>query len=132
MDRSPTLRLRSARLVPTGRRCDVLIRDGRCTVDPAEDGVPVETVDLDGRWVLPGLWDHHVHFDQWALSRGRLDLSRAGSAAEVTQLVTERLRSGPPPDGLTLEGFGFRDGLWPDAPHRDLLDAVAPDVPVVL
>jgi predicted amidohydrolase YtcJ len=136
MHGSPTLRLRSARLVPTGRLCDVLIRDGRCTVARADDAddadVPVETVDLDGRWVLPGLWDHHVHFDQWALSRGRLDLSRAGSAAEVTQLVGERLRSAPPADGLTLEGFGFRDGLWPDVPHRDLLDAVASGVPVVL
>ena len=133
MDGSPALRLRSARLVPTGRRCDVLIRDGRYTVDPGKDvGVPVETVDLDGRWVLPGLWDHHVHFDQWSLSRGRLDLSRAGSAAEVVRLVGQRVRSAPPADGLTLEGFGFRDGLWPDAPHRDLLDAVAPEVPVVL
>lgn len=133
MNGSRTLRLRSARLVPTGRLCDVLIRDGRCTVDPAAGaGVPVETVDLGGRWVLPGLWDHYVHFDQWALSRGRLDLSRAGSAAEVTQLVGERVRSAPPSDGLTLEGYGFRDGLWPDVPHRDLLDAVAPDVPVVL
>ena len=29
-------------------------------------------------------------------------------------------------------GFGYRDGLWPDAPSRALLDAVSGDVPVVL
>jgi predicted amidohydrolase YtcJ len=133
MDGSST-RLRSARLVPTGRLCDILIRDGRCVVlHPDHDtDEPAEIVDLDGRWVLPGLWDRHVHFDQWALARGRLDLSRAESAAEVVRLVGERLQSDPPAAGLTLEGFGFRDGLWPDVPHRDLLDAVARDVPVVL
>jgi len=134
MDGSSTLRLRSARLVPTGEVRDIVIRAGRCAVvavDAASDAVD-ETVDLAGRWVLPGLWDRHVHFEQWALARGRLDLSRAESAAEVVRLVGQRVRSDPPAAGLNLEGFGFRDGLWPDAPHRDLLDAVAPDVPVVL
>jgi predicted amidohydrolase YtcJ len=120
--------------VPTGQPCDILIRDGRCTVLDADHDTdePTDTVDLDGRWVLPGLWDRHVHFDQWALARGRLDLSRAESAAEAVRLVGERLQSDPPAFGLTLEGYGFRDGLWPDVPHRDLLDAVAPDVSVVL
>ena len=134
MDGSPTLRLRSARLVPTGEVRDIVIRAGRCTVVAVDSAAHAadETVDLAGRWVLPGLWDRHVHFEQWALSRGRLDLSRAESAAEVARLVGERVRSDPPASGLTLEGFGFRDGLWPDAPHRDLLDAMAPDVPVVL
>ncbi|HYJ68165.1 MAG TPA: amidohydrolase family protein [Nocardioidaceae bacterium] len=128
------LRLRSARLVPTGELRDLVLRDGRCTVvDPSDHAYDVdESVDLDGRWVLPGLWDHHVHFDSWALSRGRLDLSETMSAADVTRVVAERLRSEPPADGATLEGYGFRDALWSDAPHRDLLDAVAPDVPVVL
>ena len=31
-----------------------------------------------------------------------------------------------------LVGHGFRDALWPDAPHRDLLDPVTGAVPVVL
>jgi predicted amidohydrolase YtcJ len=128
------LRLRSARLVPTGESRDLVLRDGRCSVvDPADRAYDVdEVVDLDGRWVLPGLWDHHVHFDNWALSRGRLDLTETTSAAEVTRVVAARLRTDPPADGVTLEGYGFRAGLWSDAPHRDLLDAVAPDVSVVL
>ena len=28
----------------------------------------------------------------------------------------------PPEPGTALVGHGFRDALWPDAPHRDLLD----------
>src|SRR5690606_4909067 len=74
----------------------------------------------------------HVHFDQWATARDRLDVSGTASAAEAARLVAERLRTDPPAAGGTLVGYGFRAGLWPDAPHRDLLDAVAPDVPVVL
>jgi predicted amidohydrolase YtcJ len=129
-----SLRLRSARLVPTGALCDLVVRQGRCAVvDPGDATYPVDdVVDLAGRWVLPGLWDHHVHLDQWALARARLDLSTAASADEVARLVAERLRTDPPADGATLQGYGFRDGLWPDAPDRALLDAVAADVPVVL
>jgi predicted amidohydrolase YtcJ len=113
---------------------DLVLRDGRCRiVDPDDRAYDVdEIVDLDGRWVLPGLWDHHVHFDTWALARGRLDLSETTSAADVTRVVADRLRVDPPAAGGTLEGYGFRAGLWSDAPHRELLDAVAPDVPVVL
>jgi len=98
---------------------------------------PGPGVALDGRTVVPGLWDNHVHFDQWALARRRLDLSAVGSAAEVVALVAERLRtgsgtgSGTGSDGM-LVGAGFRDGLWPDAPRLDLLDAVSPGVRVVL
>ncbi|OOL27987.1 hypothetical protein GQ85_35240, partial [Rhodococcus rhodochrous] len=39
-----------------------------------------EVVDVGGRLVLPGLWDAHVHFDQWTLAQAALDLSGATSA----------------------------------------------------
>lgn len=91
-----------------------------------------DVVDLGGRFVMRGLWDHHVHFDQWALARRRLDLSGAGSAAESAQLVHRRLGGGPAPAGQLLLGHGFRDGVWPDSPSRAILDAVAEHMPVVL
>ena len=97
---------------------------------PAAPGA--ETVDLDGRVLLPGLWDAHVHFDQWTLARRRLDLGAATSAADAAGLVATRLRADPPEPGTPLVGHGFRDALWPDAPHRELLDAVTGPVPVVL
>lgn len=91
-----------------------------------------EVVDLGGRWLGPGLWDSHAHLDQWALVRRRLDLGSATSAASAAALVGQRLREAPPQPGEALVGYGFRDALWPDAPHRALLDAVAGGVPVVL
>jgi predicted amidohydrolase YtcJ len=124
--------LRSAHL--GGSVTDVLLEAGRITAIgrdlPAPPGA--ETVELDGRVLLPGLWDAHVHFDQWTLARRRLDLGLARSAAEAVALVSDRLRTDPPEPGTVLVGHGFRDALWPDAPHRDLLDPVTRDVPVVL
>ncbi|MFC7024871.1 amidohydrolase [Promicromonospora thailandica] len=119
---------------------DVLVRDRVVVrVAPAgelrgrgADGVAPEQVDLGGRVVMPGLWDAHVHLTQWALVRRRLDLSGARSAAEAAALVRARLDAGLPEPGTALVGYGFRDGLWPDAPTAALLDAAAGEVPVVL
>ena len=109
-----------------GAATDVLVVDG--TVAAIGPGLPArrgaQVVDLDGRVLLPGLWDAHVHFDQWTLARRRLDLGSAGSAADAVALVAARLRTDPPEPGTVLVGHGFRDALWPDAPHRDLLDPV--------
>lgn len=85
--------------------------------------------DLEGRWLIPGLWDNHVHFSQWAMHRQRVDLSGATSAAHAAAIVAAAPR---PPAGAVLVGGGFRDGLWPDAPTAKLLDGGRGDVPVVL
>jgi predicted amidohydrolase YtcJ len=94
----------------------------------------VERIDLDGRWLIPGLWDNHVHFSAWAAASRRLDVSHARSAAETVSLVRDALASG---DSTGAEvpvfvGFGFRDGLWSDEPTAAALDAVSGDRPVVL
>ncbi|GAA2232634.1 amidohydrolase family protein [Herbiconiux moechotypicola] len=93
-----------------------------------------ERIELDGRWVLPGLWDNHVHFTQWASVSRRLDVGVATSAAETAALVGEALREagGGAVAREMLVGYGFRDGLWPDEPTAALLDAVSGPHPVVL
>ena len=106
---------------------DVLIEDGRIA---RIGSIGHGDLDLDGRWLLPGLWDEHVHFTQWASARGRLDLSRATSAGEATSLVAGAV-AGVGATGLLI-GAGFRDGLWPDEPTARALDEAAPDAPVVL
>jgi predicted amidohydrolase YtcJ len=128
-----TTLLRNGRLYD-GTVVDLLIDGGRITrmgsrlsSDPTADR---EELDLDGRWVGPGLWDSHVHFGQWALVWRRLDVSGAGSAAETAALVRDEVSRHPPEPGTVLVGQGFRDGLWADAPTRDLLEFG--DVPVAL
>ncbi|MBO9578767.1 MAG: amidohydrolase family protein [Microbacteriaceae bacterium] len=85
-------------------------------------------VDAEGRWLIPGLWDEHVHFDHWASSRRRIDLSAAASAAEAAAIVAARAEQGAD----LVVGRAFRDALWPDTPDRALLDRAFPGRPVVL
>jgi imidazolonepropionase-like amidohydrolase len=55
----------------------VIVRDGRiaCVGTRAACPVPpgVETRDLSGRWIIPGLVDGHVHYSQTGWSDGRPD-----------------------------------------------------------
>jgi predicted amidohydrolase YtcJ len=78
-----------------------------------------EVVELGGATVLPGLWDSHVHSVQWALARRRLDVSAARSAREAAEIARRAAAVARP--GEIVQGYGFRDALWPDAPHADLL-----------
>jgi predicted amidohydrolase YtcJ len=130
--------LRSARVVDldvpggaVGDPVDLRVVDGHLeTVSrPGETLTPRswdDVVDLDGRWVLPGLWDAHTHMGQWALARRRLDVSSATSAQEAAALVVAHLREHPAAPDEVVVGAGFRDGLWPRVPTAaDLDDALA-------
>ena len=70
---------------------DVLLRDGRvAAVGAVARRARAHRATLDGRWLMPGLWDAHVHLTQWALARRRLDVSGATSAAHAAALVAAR------------------------------------------
>ena len=112
--------LRRARLADDGSVLDVLVTAGRVTevgsIDPSSDVQDV--IDLDGRFALPGLWDRHVHFEQWALASARLDLSSVESAAAAVRIVGESIAQDTPTSGTSVIGFGFRAALWPIPPDR--------------
>ncbi len=127
-----SLLLRGAKLAGGDRPVDVLLKHGTVTGvgrDERGDALTGTTeLDLAGRYLVPGLWDEHVHFDQLALTSSRVDVSAATSAAHVAGLM----RDAPRPDtGLPHVGFGFRDGLWPDTASAALLELPG-DVPVVV
>ena len=129
------LMLRNAQLYGAQTPLDVVLRDGVISeVGPSGtcDASNTEVVDLEGRYVGPGLWDEHVHFTQWVTQRRSLDLSQTASAADVIETVRQRLALWPPAPGTRLTGFGFRDGLWPDRPSLRGLDEIAPTSPVIL
>lgn len=138
--RRPAVTLDRVRLGAGGPLVGVRVADGRVSHVIAErergSSAPVgaaadeRVVDLEGRVLLPGLWDAHVHLAEWAGVRRRLDLSGTGSAREAADRV--RRHGGGTAAGTVLFGYGFRDALWPDAPHKRLLDAVSPDRPVAL
>ena len=73
-----------------------------------------EVLDADGAWLIPGLWDHHVHVVQWALAAQREPLghARLGRARGRGSWATRAVLA----DGRRV-GTGFRDALWPDVPE---------------
>ncbi|MBC7725952.1 MAG: amidohydrolase family protein [Burkholderiaceae bacterium] len=124
-----SLLLRGARLVGrSSEPTDVLLKHGVITAI-GESLTGTATLDLGGRWLMPGLWDGHVHVSQAALTSRRVDVSSATSAAQAVKLMAAAPR---PPAGLPLVGFGFQDALWPDVPTAALLDERIAGIPVVL
>lgn len=131
--------VRQARLVPIrrpvdgDRPVDLRIRDGMIVaVAPRLQDTGEPVLAADGRWVVPGLWDHHVHFGQWARTATRLDLSGARSADEVVDRVRLRVADRSRPLPQILVGFGHRSAGWPAVPSVAQLDAVSAGHPVVL
>jgi predicted amidohydrolase YtcJ len=125
--RSAAIILRGARI--GDRLVDVRIEEGLIAEIGAITDARGELVELDGRWLVPGLWDNHVHFTQWALQSQRLDVSSARSAAETAKIIAAAIRPDSPSPFVAV---GFRDGLWPDAPNREVLDAVSAEPIVVV
>jgi len=111
---------------------DLHIHDGRIAqIAPAST--------WDGTWVMPGLWDHHVHMSEWARTFHRLDLSSTTTPAEALAKVQGAAAPGSPLLATgTLVGIGLWHSRWeapfdsPGGPTRADLDAVTGDLPTVL
>lgn len=115
--------------------CDVEIAAGAVTAITPAGSVPIasaDRIDAQGRWLLPGLWDRHVHMNQWAMARRRFDLTGAVSAEHAAQLAARALADFDARAGQPLTGFGFRSGLWGVQPDKRILDATVGGVPTVL
>lgn len=134
--------LRGIRLVDLSPQCagghreprevDIRLEAGRIAeVSPASR--------WNGSWVMPGLWDHHVHMTEWARAAHRLDLSMTTSPAEVLAAVRAAVVAGQPRGaGGNLVGVGLWHSRWarpfghPEAPRRADLDAVTGALPTIL
>jgi predicted amidohydrolase YtcJ len=105
-----------------------LVAGGVDVREGESDRVGHARVDLDGRCVLPGFCDSHLHFLSWALARRALDLTGCGSLAETLARVAAGRRG----EGW-LHGRGWRDAGWPDGPPSlEALDEVTGGRPAAL
>jgi predicted amidohydrolase YtcJ len=92
----------------------------------------VETVDLHGRTVIPGLIDAHTHLLSTARDTAEVDLSGCADAGEAVARVAARAATLPA--GTWVRGRHWNQQFWPGRqfPTRALLDAAVPDHPVAL
>lgn len=87
---------------------------------------------LQGRTVLPGFADAHVHFTMFGLTLQRVNLAGVATLEEGLARVQARLAEVP--TGEWLLGGGWNHNTWaaPLRPTRHDLDRIAPTVPVAL
>lgn len=90
-----------------------------------------EIIDLEGRTVLPGLIDSHLHVNNTGAMKMELN-AVAKQKQEILDLVAEAYKTTKA--GEWIVGRGWINDEWPDStfPTKEELDAVAPDAPVYL
>ena len=115
----------------------IAIQDGRISAVGsgwdvmAAAGPATKVVQLEGRMVLPGFQDAHVHALFGGLNRLRCDLHDAGDRQDHVNVVAAYAQANP--DAEWILGGGWAMDAFPGGtPHRTLLDAIVPERPVYL
>lgn len=91
-----------------------------------------ETIQLKGKFVMPGFNDAHVHLGGAAADMLSVRLNGAMSIEELQKRLADAVAHHK--EGEWITGSGWDHTLWPDKkfPNRQELDAVAPRNPVFL
>ena len=113
-------------------RGDRIVYVGSAAGAAAMKGPRTEVVDLQGRLVLPGFNDAHVHLMEGALSLDRVDLIEDDSLAAVQARIRDfaaRVAKATP----WVVGRGWLYGSFPGGlPTKEQLDAVVSDRPAYM
>ena len=106
------------RIVAVGTTADVRARAGTA-----------ETIDLGGRFVVPGFTDAHVHFLDGGFRLSSVQLRDARTRQEFVARL--QAFAATVPAGTWITGGDWDHTLWGgELPRRDWIDAVTPDHPV--
>jgi len=116
----------------------VAVKDGKITaVGTTADmrnlaGRAARILDVQGRLVVPGLYDAHTHFSSGGRSLADLSFRGVNSIAKVQDMIAAKIKELP--DGAPVYGGQYDHSLFPGGnwPTREDLDAVSPDNPVVI
>ena len=114
----------------------VAVREGRIVYVGTDAGLApwigpqTRRIDLQGKMLLPGFHDSHVHLVGGGIELGECDLNGLATLDQVLAAVREFAKRHP-------EKKWIRGGGWPltlsgGNPHKELLDKIVPDRPVLL
>lgn len=108
-------------------------------------GPGTDVLDLDGKMVLPGFHDSHVHPVSGGIEIGECDLNDAADRDEIVAMVRNCAAASSAPRGAAgaagggsgntawIRGGGWQLPIFPNAnPRKELLDEIAPGRPVYL
>lgn len=109
-----------------GRRCDVLIAEGR-VAEIGERLRGANELDARGGALIPGLIDHHIHLLALGAQAASLDVSRLPDGRAFEDAVRRRLAAKGPREWLRVTGYHERIAGSLD---RHVLDRLAPSQPL--
>ena len=135
----PTLTLTNARVItmdpgnPFGSGLVIddgviiqVLSENKSTPDP----ILGEHINLEGKTILPGLIDSHLHLRKYAETLQKVDCETR-TMGECLNRVRERTRSTPP--GKWILGHGWNHNLWPEGyGSAEDLDQISTDHPIYL
>ena len=115
--------IRGGRFVAVGSNADVAAHAGPSTV----------VIELQGRAVLPGLIDSHLHQLFMGLNQPAVQLLGARSVADVQKAIAERVARTPKGQWV-IASSGWHESILEEGrmPTRHELDPVSPENPVFI
>jgi predicted amidohydrolase YtcJ len=118
--RAQAVAIRGDRIAAVGQDADIKRLAGAST----------RSIDLNGRTLIPGLMDNHLH---GAGGGAGVDLSRTRSIAEVLVAIAHRVKTAAPGE-IVVSNSDWHEAQLSEQrlPLRHDLDTVAPSTPVVL
>src|SRR5215510_10991160 len=109
---------------------DRIVAVGSATEVDAWHGPQTKVIDAQGKLLLPGFNDSHVHFVDGGDHLQAVQLKDAASPQEFAQRIAERAKVTPKGEWIT--GGDWDEQKWSPAnlPTKELVDPVTPNVPV--
>jgi len=122
VQRAAGMAVRGDKLIAVGSESDVMKLKGPQT----------KVVDLEGRFVMPGFNDAHMHMTEAGFKKLTVDLTGTRSLQEFQERIRKHLQTVASHDWIT--GSGWDETLWPGShlPTRGDIDEVTNDHPVFL
>ena len=77
-------------------------------------------LDLGGKFVIPGLWDAHIHFYYWSLGLQQVQLATTTSLEDMLERIAEQ--AADQPEGAWLSGWGWNETCWSSHTEPTRLD----------
>lgn len=117
----------------------IVIKDGKfayvgTTAEALEKYEAKEVIDLQGKTVLPGMGDSHLHFFAYCQTYTTVDLGGAKSKKEVLERLAAK--ASETPEGEWIKGSNFDQSKWEDSddklPTKEDLDMASDKHPIVI
>ncbi|MBQ2413169.1 MAG: amidohydrolase family protein, partial [Anaerotignum sp.] len=114
------------------------VKDGKIAfIGTNEEAVTMECaekIDLQGRLMLPGFVDSHMHMLHYAFVEKSVKLFDCRSVEEARELAKKRLdeTADKPLTWLFCRGWNHDMFEIPRYPHKDELDALSTEIPIIM